>query len=393
VQPERRSISAQISSTDVEAEVGAEAVGQLGGDHPVGPGGAGRRDLLVQDGDATLEVGGGAVDLGEPGGRQHDVGFAGGVVGKVSTAMTCGHRPGRGGRARGRGSRRADRHRAAPACRSCRRRPRPGCRRCRAPRRRARCPTPGRTRPALVETRPDRAAGPGPCRGRWRRARCRDAGRSGSGRRGTRPAARWRRPRWHRGTRPPSRGRGSTVSGPAARARRAHGRSSSPSPAATLGRPGRARRPGRVAERVGGQVLSVVSRGASSTRVAPAAGDRVADPQEQHRQLVLEVGAEHQHGAAGGAGLVDGGAGQAGHHRGREAVTQLGVDVVGADDTLGQLGPGVGGLVGEAGAADDGEPPGPRRSSPALMARAAAARASAQRTSDEGPRRPSPAGR
>ena len=36
-----------------------------------------------------------------------------------------------------------------------------------------------------------------------------------------------------------------------------------------------------------------------------------------------------------------------------QAVAQLRVDGVGADDALGQLGPGVGGLVGQAGAADE----------------------------------------
>ena len=52
--------------------------------------------------------------------------------------------------------------------------------------------------------------------------------------------------------------------------------------------------------------------------------------------------------------LVDGGPGQAEHEVGRQAVAQLGVDRVGADDALGQLGPGVGRLVGQAGAADEG---------------------------------------
>ena len=57
------------------------------------------------------------------------------------------------------------------------------------------------------------------------------------------------------------------------------------------------------------------------------------------------------------AGLVDGGPGQAEDEVGREAVAELRVDRVGADDALGQLGPGVGRLVGEAGAADDGHRP------------------------------------
>ena len=57
----------------------------------------------------------------------------------------------------------------------------------------------------------------------------------------------------------------------------------------------------------------------------------------------------------GGAGLVDRGARQAEHDLGGEAVGQLGVDVVGADDALGELGPGVGVLVGEVGPAEDGD--------------------------------------
>ena len=84
---------------------------------------------------------------------------------------------------------------------------------------------------------------------------------------------------------------------------------------------------------------------------------RVLQPQEQHRQLLLGVRAHVEHGAAGAAGLVDGGAGQVQDRRG-QAVTHLGVDVVGADDALGQLGPGVGGLVGEAGATQHRDGPG-----------------------------------
>ena len=72
-----RSISAQICSGDVEPEVGAEQAGQLGGDHPVGAGGARRGDLLGDRADPALEVRGGAGDLGGPGGGQHDVGLRG----------------------------------------------------------------------------------------------------------------------------------------------------------------------------------------------------------------------------------------------------------------------------------------------------------------------------
>ena len=61
---------------------------------------------------------------------------------------------------------------------------------------------------------------------------------------------------------------------------------------------------------------------------------------------------------------VDRGPGQAEHQIGREAVAQLGVDRVGAEDALGQLGPGVGGLVGEPGPADHGDAAGPPASWP-----------------------------
>ena len=84
-----------------------------------------------------------------------------------------------------------------------------------------------------------------------------------------------------------------------------------------------------------------------------AADHGLAQAQEEDGQLLAQVagqGQEHR----GGAGLVDGGPGQAEHQVGGEAVAQLGVDRVGADDALGQLGPGVGGLVGQAGAADEG---------------------------------------
>ena len=53
------------------------------------------------------------------------------------------------------------------------------------------------------------------------------------------------------------------------------------------------------------------------------------------------------------------GAGQAQDHVGGQPVAELGVDVVGPDDALGQLGPGVGRLVGEAGPTEHGDPAGP----------------------------------
>ncbi len=47
----------------LQPEVGAQAAGQLGGDHPVRAGGARRGDRLAQHADATLDVGVRAVDL------------------------------------------------------------------------------------------------------------------------------------------------------------------------------------------------------------------------------------------------------------------------------------------------------------------------------------------
>ena len=55
----------------------AESLGELGGDHPVRPRGAGDRHLLGHGGHATLEVGGRAGLLTEGGGGEHDVGPAG----------------------------------------------------------------------------------------------------------------------------------------------------------------------------------------------------------------------------------------------------------------------------------------------------------------------------
>ena len=141
-----------------------------------------------------------------------------------------------------------------------------------------------------------------------------------------------------------------TVNGPAASWSRTAARSPSP---AMIWATSSLTAPGRGAQRVGGQLGERRGHRGQLDDGGLVAGDGVADAQEQDRQLVLGVGADDQQGAAGGAGLVDGGLGQRRHHGGREAVAELGVDGVGADDALGQLGPGVGGLVGEAGAADD----------------------------------------
>ena len=114
--------------------------------------------------------------------------------------------------------------------------------------------------------------------------------------------------------------------------------------------------PGRCSSEAPASSDTAVRCGASSTTQTPSFDDGVAQPEEQDRQLLLEVGRQHEDGAALGEGLVDGGPRQAEHGLGGQAVAELGVDVVGADDALGQLGPGVGVLVGEPGAAEHGHP-------------------------------------
>ena len=77
----------------------------------------------------------------------------------------------------------------------------------------------------------------------------------------------------------------------------------------------------------------------------------MAQAEVQDGEFLFEVrGQGHDEG--GGAGLVDCGPRQGGHHLSREPVAQLGVDVVGAQHCPGELGPGVGVLVGQAGAPD-----------------------------------------
>src|SRR5207253_3702354 len=63
-----------------EPEVAAQAGGQLGGDDPVGAGGARGGDLLVEDADPALDVGGGPALLAGPGGGQHHVGVTARLV-------------------------------------------------------------------------------------------------------------------------------------------------------------------------------------------------------------------------------------------------------------------------------------------------------------------------
>ena len=93
--------------------------------------------------------------------------------------------------------------------------------------------------------------------------------------------------------------------------------------------------------------------GESSTSGRSAVDHARAQPQEQDRQLLAEVAGQQDHRVGGrppGRWWPE--AGRPTTSRG-EAVAQLGVDRVRADDPLGQLGPGVGTLVGQPGAADD----------------------------------------
>ena len=73
--------------------------------------------------------------------------------------------------------------------------------------------------------------------------------------------------------------------------------------------------------------------------------------EEEDRQLFADIAGQEDH-RGGRRGLVDRGPGQTEHQLAREAVTDLGVDRVSAEDALGDPGPGVGALVGETGATD-----------------------------------------
>ncbi len=82
-----------------------------------------------------------------------------------------------------------------------------------------------------------------------------------------------------------------------------------------------------------------------------AADHGLAQAEEENGELLAQV-AGQGHEDRRRAGLVDGRPGQAQHEIGGKPVAQLGVDRVGADDALGELGPGVGGLVGQPGPTD-----------------------------------------
>ena len=83
-----------------------------------------------------------------------------------------------------------------------------------------------------------------------------------------------------------------------------------------------------------------------------AVDDGVAQPEEEHRQLFFHVGADDDDRRAGSADVVDRGLRQTDDRDTGKPVVELRVDVVGADDALGQLRPGVGRFVGEASPAE-----------------------------------------
>ena len=110
--------------------------------------------------------------------------------------------------------------------------------------------------------------------------------------------------------------------------------------------------PGRMRSVAAARALSAVGTGEISTKRGGAGDHRLAQAEEQDGHLLAEVAGQRDEDGRR-AGLVDGGPGQPQHHLGGEPVAELCVDRVGADDPLGQLGPGVGRLVGEAGPADE----------------------------------------
>ncbi len=124
------------------------------------------------------------------------------------------------------------------------------------------------------------------------------------------------------------------------------------------GRHGR-RTAGGVGQRLGGDVGGAGAGRHDLDQPRTVLHDGVPQPEEQHGQLLLHVDADDDDGGTRSAGLVDGGAGQGEQGVRGEPVAELAVDVVGADDALGQLGPGVGGLVGEPGATDHADAGGP----------------------------------
>ena len=255
--------------------------------------------------------------------------------------------------------------------------------------------------PALLERHPARAGapGPGPCRGR--RARCPAAA-----------AGRKRAPGQARGQHRRRRGGEPGRPRPARGGRQHDDAARPPAPAPDQQRAGARPAPRRAKAGPAG------CAGPAAARVADeGAGDgrRVAGPQRQRDRGVAGERAcargasstsdvapvERPPGAAGGRGPAAPrgrrrsagsrrpaprrprrwwpGAARARARPGSPS-PELGVDRVGADDPLGQLGPGVGALVGEPGAADDGDRLGAVRPRTASSRAAASASASDQPT-------------
>ena len=287
------------------AEVGAEPQRELGGDHPVGTGGAGRRDLLVQRRHPTLEVGGGAVGLGDARHRQDHVGLTG-RGGQEAVERDHGAGPGDGASGEGavgdvdeRIGAQQHQHvdpavgRGASGCRGRRVHAVGG--------RRPQTVAPDRC--ALGEAEATRQHARGPGRPRWRRARCRVAARTGTGRRA-------------RASRTASGGVDDRAGGlgevrsadhhPQVVARGADQLRRRDRPARRAPRPPRrrapgptaARRPARRPLRAGTAATTAAygdrpeRAGASSTMRDAVVLRGVAEPQVQDRQLLLGVGPE-----------------------------------------------------------------------------------------------------
>ena len=97
--------------------------------------------------------------------------------------------------------------------------------------------------------------------------------------------------------------------------------------------------------------VSPLARGAISMTGTPSSTAARRHAEVQHRELLPQVGCD-QHDRAGAVEVGDGGAGEAEHDLGGQAVAELRVDVVGAEHALGEAGPHVGVLVGAARAAE-----------------------------------------
>ncbi len=349
----------------LELQVGAELVGELGGDGPVGTGGAGRGDLLVQRAHATLEVGGRAVHLGEAGDRQDDVGLLGrgreelverdqgghlgqrlagqvlvGEVGErvgpeqhqhLDPAVGGGLQDAGGVEARLLGHR-APRPREPLAtgveCHAAREQPR------------------GEAHvERTVDVRP-------PHRGQ--EARVRQAAQEGRRRVGGPLVG-----LGHGLTADDHLHRGGRVAEHVVRSRE---RRRIDAAAVLAGGDAVEQRPrrlgdlaGTVEQRDGRQAGEAGGLGGQLDHLDVVVGDGVAQAQEQDRQLFLDVRSGEDDRAARGAHVVDRGLRQPDDELGRQAVGELGVDVVGADDALRQLRPRVRGLVGQARAAEHGD--------------------------------------